>query len=225
MKKIILFSVIVVLLVGLVSCEKEPRPGPPPVTYAISTTVFGKGSVAPDKLSGVVLGSSVTFKLTPETGYSLYSVKINGVKVEDIYPSTTEIQYVVRDVNTNLNIEVTFVETYNLLISVQNPPWRLKAMDIYKEDGTYKYPFTLTKEDKEGRTYYHYPGGKTETLRIDGTPSFSSNDWSISQNTLRVESMNYTIIELTATRLVYKAPPVKGSDGTYTYAQYTYERN
>lgn len=191
--------------------------------YSITITISGKGSVISDKAT-VSLGGKVELTALAEKGYSLYKVKVNGVDV-GIIPTDVEFKYSISDINSNHIVEFIFVETYNLFISILNPPLKMKAMDIYKEDGTYLFSIVLTQEMKERRSYYYYPEGRTVSLMLDGSESFSA-DWSISQNILRVGLMNYTIIELTPTKLVYKAPPGKDpTTGIINYAQYTYERN
>ena len=229
MKRVIFLSaVLTILALMLTGCEK-PEPPAPVVFYTLSTNIGGKGSVNPDKLSGIVLGSNVNLKFTPEIGYSLYSVKINGVKIEDIQPSTTEVSYTIQNINKNQYIEVVFVETYNIIIStiLNKNPWKLKKIDIYKEDGSFLFSVEDIPQDViERRTFYYYNYPSTnyiESLRPDNSQSFYTS-WSINQVTLRVDMMNYTVLVLTNTNFVYKAPPVIGSDGTYTYAQYTYER-
>jgi len=224
MKKFI-FAVLVILLVVLVSCEKEPIPGPPPVTYAISTTVVGKGSVVPDKLPSVNLGSSVNFKFTPESEYSLYSVKINGVKVEDIYPSSTEVQYTVRDVNTNLNVEVTFVKTEILLLSKLEPALMWIKLDIYRADNdTYIRSSVLTQAEKSRKYYHHYPSMDMEVKNADGT-LYWKDKWNLTQGTYQKGGQIFTLLENSDMRLKTKASPIwSNADNCYAYAVYTYER-
>ncbi len=232
MRKIVLFSmVLTILALMFTGCEKPENPvppGPAPVFYTLSSTTSGKGSVNPDKVANISLGSDITVKFIPEAGYSLYSVKVNNVAVE-IQPSSSEVSYTIKNVTSNVRVEVIFVETNNLIISTNfyPSPWKYVSMDIYRENGTFYFTFPLTQEEKNRNMffYFNYPKTSyTEVLTQEGVRFFYA-DWSImSQNTLRVSSTNYTIVELSATRLVYKAPPVIGSDKTYTYAQYTFER-
>jgi len=231
MKKIvILLVVLIILILTFTGCEKPEPPAPPAVFYTLSTSVIGKGSVSPDKLSGIPLGSSIKIKFISELGYAFYSAKENGLKVEELKPSTTEVEHTIKDINRNPNVEATFVETSNLLISrVLNPnPWKYKAMDIYKDDGTLLFTFPLSQEEKNRNKYFYFNYPNTNYVEIIGTDGVRTfyADWSVSQNILRVDATKYTIVELTPTRLVFKAPP--GADpttGIINYAQYTFERN
>ena len=178
MKKATPFVLAALLMVLAISCEKEPQVVPPP-TFSISTIVIGKGLVIPEKLQGITLGSDVNFKFTPETEYSLYSVKINGVKVEDIYPSSTEAQYIVRGVNKNLNMEVNFVETNILLLSKLEPAWRLTKLELYKaSDNTFIATSNLAQEEKARRLYHYYPSMEVKVINPDGT-LYWSGKWNL----------------------------------------------
>ncbi len=227
MKKVFLLISTLFGLIVFYSCEKNPSEEPTPTTYTLTSFVFGMGTVTPAKLSGILPGSSVILKFTPEKDYSLYSVEINGSKVKDIQPSAVEVQYTYKDIKNNILVKPAFVETLNLLISnvLNNSPWKLKSMNIYKDDGTFLFSFPLLQEDKEIKRYFYYPQGEVKMYYPDGSLYWSST-WSISGNNFRLGGGDMTIIELTASRLVFKAPP--GADpttGIINYAQYTYERN
>jgi len=226
MKRII-FAVLVILLVILVSCEKEPKPGTSPVTYTISTAIVGgKGSVVPDKLSGVILGSSVNFKFTSESGYSLYSVKINWVKVEDIYPSSTEVQYTVRDVNTNLYVEVSFVKTDILLLSKLEPAFKLKKVHVYRADNNqYLRSVVLTQEEKARKLYHYYPSMDVKVISSDGS-LYWSEKWDLIEDTYKQGGQILKKITLTENEFSYQASPVwSNADNCYIYYVDFYERN
>lgn len=121
------------------------------------------------------------------------------------------------------------METYNIIIStiLNKNPWKLKKIDIYKEDGSLLFSIEDLPEEimaEKRFFYFNYPSINTnEVVNKNGKQIFFA-DWSISLNSIRVDAMIFIILELTNTKLVYKATPVIGSDGTYTYAQYTYER-
>lgn len=227
MKKIIFLTVFACLLTMLVSCDPEPiPPGPPPVTYTISTVISGKGLVNPDKLSMINLGSNVTLKFTPETGHSLYSVKINGVAIEEIQPTETEVSYVIKNINKNIFIEVVFVETSNLIIStvINKNPWKLKEMNIYKEDGTFLFSINLPQEILDGNYYFYYPEGCIKIIMPDNSVFFETT-WYIKQEILTMGPPNkFTIVLLTASKFIYRAAPVPGDDEFRTYAEYVLER-
>lgn len=224
MSKFFIISAQAILLVVLLSCGKDPIPSPPPVTYTVSISKIGNGTVTADKLSEIALGSSVTVKFKSESIWSLYSVKINGVKVEDIYPSDTEVMYTIRDINKNINIEVVFVETGNLLISILNPPLMLKSMKSYDENNNYSSSVDLTHEQLTKKLYFYYYSPNSKELKIlKENGSSSSMSWNLSKEVLTLDVTIFYVLELTATKLVYRTPIIN-TDGVKRYVVYTYER-
>lgn len=103
----------------------------------------------------------------------------------------------------------------------------IKGNGYLQRRWTLLFTFPLSQEEKSRNKYFYfnYPNiNYAETVGTDGVRTFYA-DWSISINILRVAAMNYTILELTSSRLVYKAPPgADPSTGIVNYAQYTYER-
>jgi len=96
-------------------------------TYSLSITVSGGGSLtysgntisnAP-KSFNVDEGTLATLTFTPDNGYRLSSVKVNGV---DVTSSVVNNQYTISSINQNTTVSVTFEAipptTYSLSISV-----------------------------------------------------------------------------------------------------------
>jgi len=133
-------------LILLLSFQKDSSSSPELQTYTVTINKIGNGTVLSDKTQGISAGSSVTFNITPSASYSIYSIKINGKALTDKIPFDSGFQYTYFGLNSNLTVEVVFVETYNLIISAITPPWKLKAMDIYKEDGHYYSLFPFLKK-------------------------------------------------------------------------------
>ena len=226
MKKILLLTVIAILLTALTSCDPEPiPPGPPPVSYTISTNTIGKGLVTPEKLSGVNLGSDVTFKITPEAGYSIYSIKRNGTLVEGFQYSASETSYTVKDVKSNLHIEFTFVDTRILLLSQKEPAWRFTKMEIFRaRDNVFSHKINLTDIEHSFKIYLYYPSMDIKIFLPDGTIWWSEK-WDLVGDLYKEGDAKMTVIEITPNRFVFKAPPVWSEyDKEYLYAMYAYER-
>ena len=226
MKKLIFLTVFACLLIFFSSCDPEPiPPGPPPVTYTISTVISGKGLVTPDKLSMINLGSNVTLKFTPETGYSLYSVKINGVKVEDIQPSSAEVSYTIHNINKNQNVEVVFVENGILLLSKLEPAWMWTKFDIYRaDDNTFLYSVELTEAEKSRKMYHHYPSMEIKYINPDGSVYWQAT-WDLKQDVYKQGGQTLEVLELTSSKFVYKTSSAWSNVGNcYAYAVYTRER-
>ena len=131
----LMIGMILVLGTYLVGCEKVVTTTPPVVIPPVTSTVIigkiGKGTVNPDSSVEVVKGKSITITATPDSNYSLYSLKIysfNGSTCSwseeeniEITPTTSSFRYSLR-VDFNIKVVFEFIETDNLIISVLNPP-------------------------------------------------------------------------------------------------------
>ena len=224
MKKIVFLSVVLIIFVFFAGCEKPELPTPT-VFHTLTTLVNGRGSVNPDKLSGIPLGSSVTLKFIPETGYSLYSVKINGVKIEDIQPSSGEVSWTIFNVNKNQEIEVLFIETDILLLSKLEPAWMWSKLDIYRaSDNSFMYEVELTQAEKSRKMYHYYPSMEIKYINPDGSVYWQAT-WNLTSDVYKQGGQNLTVLDLTHNKFVHKAPPIWSNvNNCYIYAQYTYER-
>lgn len=224
MKKVFVFLILATLL--LVGCEKTPVVPPIPpivVTRTVLVGKIGKGTVNPDTLTKVVYGESLTITATPDPGNSLYSVKVSYDGEEkniEITPTASSFQYTLPEVKFNTKVVFEFVETDNLIISVLNPPWRLKAMEDFYPNGELFFPWPLTELQLSQMGYFLYPEGKFLVYLPDGSLYFSAN-WHLEEKVLTIGLMKFPIVELTPTKLVYKMQQKEG--GVYTL--YSYERN
>lgn len=210
MKNFIYVSIVlVILLLSFTGCKKTDPPLPPPVTYTITTKINGSGIVIPDNVSGVNLGRDLTFKIIPEAGYSIYSIKINGTLVE-FQPSASETYYAVKDIKSNLNIEFTFVETNILTFSVKSTdekPWYLTTVNVHKaSDGSFVRGVSLYPQEKTDRYYYLYPSMKAVALEEDG--GVREGTWDLKQTTLTIDGHNYPLWELTSKKFSYQSETV-----------------
>ena len=214
-------------------CEKVVTTTPPVVIPPVTSTVLigkiGKGTVNPDSSVKVVKGKSITITATPDSNYSLYSLKIYSFNSStfswteeenvEITPTTSSFRYSLR-VDFNIKVVFEFVETDNLIISVLNPPWRLKAMEDFSPDGELLFSWPLTEEILSQMFYFYYPEGKVEAFYPNGTLCFNG-PWSLKERVLKIGNYYFPIVELTPTKLVYKMQQVEGR----IYTLYTYERN
>lgn len=223
MKKVFVFLILATLL--LVGCEKTPVVPPIPpivVTRTVLVGKIGKGTVNPDTLTKVVYGESLTITATPDPGNSLYSVKVSYDGEEkniEITPTASSFQYTLPEVKFNTKVVFEFVETDNLIISVLNPPWRLKAMEDFYPDGELLFSWPLTEEILSQMFYFYYPEGKVEAFYPNGTLCFNG-PWSLKERVLKIGNYYFNILELTPTRLVYE----RISSGGFR-CRYAYERN
>jgi hypothetical protein len=223
-KKVILISLVLTILALFVGCEK-PEPPVPPVTYTVSIVKVGSGSVETDKMQGITSGATVNFKFTPASGYSLYSIKVNGTSINAIIPFDSEYEYSYFGINGNLQIEVTFVKTSLLMLSVQEPAWKWTKMEKYRaKDDSYSHPVTLTFEQTARRFYYLYPSMDLKVLNPDSSV-YGQNKWDLKNDVYIQWGDTLTFISLTPNKFMFKAKPVWSDfDKEYLYAVYTYER-
>lgn len=226
MKNFIYVSIVlVILLLSFTGCKKTDPPSTPPVTYTITTKINGSGTVTPDNVTGITLGSSVNFKFSPSIGNSLYSVKINGVKVESIQTSENEVSYTITDIKSNISVEVEFVDTRILLLSKLEPAWMWTKLDIYRaSDNTFLYGVELTEAEKSRKMYHYYPSMEIKYINPDGSVYWQAT-WNLASDVYKQGGQNLTVLDLTHNKFVHKASPIWSNvNNCYIYAQYTYER-
>ena len=53
----------------------------PPVTYSITPSAGVHGSISPSTVQTVTVGAAATFTITPDTGYHIYDVLVDGTSV------------------------------------------------------------------------------------------------------------------------------------------------
>lgn len=226
MKTLIITAFYAILAIILSSsCQKNPVPPSPPVTYSVNIVITGNGKVVADKTSGIALGSSVTLKFTPEIGSSFYSIKVNGTKRVDVQPSATELFYTIQNVNYNLIVEVVFVETQVLLLSKLEPAWVWTKLDIHRaDDNAFLYSVELTEAEKSRKMYHYYPSMEIKYINPDGSLYWNAT-WDLKQDVYKQGGQILTVIELTSDKFIHKAPPIWSNiNNCYVYAKYTYER-
>jgi hypothetical protein len=85
-------------------------PPPKPVTYSITASAGGNGTISPQGTITTAEGTDQTFTITPDTGCQTADVKVDGVSQGAIF------SYTFSDISTNHKIDVTFTTDSN-----QNP--------------------------------------------------------------------------------------------------------
>lgn len=90
---------------------------PDTTTHTITATVEGgKGTISPSGLVNVIEGESQEFIITPNEGYEIASLKVDGTEVEN--PSNT---YTFTNVTSNHTIDVSFKEQAVVPPAVEAP--------------------------------------------------------------------------------------------------------
>ena len=90
---------------------------PDTITHTITATIEGgKGTISPSGLVNVIEGESQEFIITPNEGYEIASLKVDGTEVEN--PSNT---YTFTNVTSNRTIDVSFKEQAVVPPAVEAP--------------------------------------------------------------------------------------------------------
>jgi hypothetical protein len=79
------------------------------ITFAVTPTVSGPGTIEPSGVQNVPRGESVTFRLTPEAGQSVKYVLVDGKGVALTYDNGTWL-FTLTDVQAAHAVEVVFGE-------------------------------------------------------------------------------------------------------------------
>ena len=149
MKKLIFFSLVAVILVACDGCEPI---SPPIEKFTISGFAGPHGTISPAMIT-VEKGKSATFKIIPDSGYVIESLKDDGIMLP---PLDT---YTIKNISENNTFEVKFKYKYDegtlewyftrfiwvesSWISFLNGQWydftddSMKSTFSYNYDGTY----------------------------------------------------------------------------------------
>jgi hypothetical protein len=77
----------------------------PPVRHTITASSGANGTISPSGTSSFVNGSSQTYTFTPNAGYSIYDVVVDGVSQGAVF------SYTFSSINSNHTISVSFART------------------------------------------------------------------------------------------------------------------
>lgn len=86
----------------VIKCEFSENP---PTLYEIDATSGANGSISPSGKTSVVQGDSITFTLTPDPGYEIDVLKVDGSSTS---PNEGSDKYKFSNVNANHTINITF---------------------------------------------------------------------------------------------------------------------
>jgi hypothetical protein len=84
-----------------------PSPPPPPVTYTVTTDAGPNGAITPNGVIPVNTGGWLNFSITPNSGYQIADIKVDGVSLSNVAP--TYFIYTFNKVSANHTISATFM--------------------------------------------------------------------------------------------------------------------
>ena len=166
----------------------------PPTTYSLSITLSPGGSVsyAGYTISGVTksytvnAGTSTTLTFTPNSGYRLKSVVVNGT---DVTASVVNNQYTISNISQNTTVSVTFeaIPPTTYVLSITSSSGGNVLYSGYSIKGTQN--FTVNEKTSHTLTFTPNSGYRLKSVVVNGgdvTASVVNNQYTISninQNT------------------------------------------
>ncbi len=227
--KCLVFMVsIMILILGTLlaqSCDKDKPPVSPPITYTVTINVIGKIHVTLPQKTGIVPGSNVDITIEPDSLYSVYSIKENGVNM-NIIPTDKKLTYSLKNIQSNKMLDIEAIETGIIKLSVLEPPLMLKKISFYRgKDDAYLGELVLDQIDLSRKYYHYYPSMDIKVINQDGS-IFWQQKWSLKLGVYQRGDQILTVVKNTDKILQLKDKP--SFDPTYgaeLYVIYTYERN
>ena len=178
----------------------------PPTTYTLSVKSIGNGSASYNgttirsKTSTFTVneGSSATITFTPDTGYRMKSVKVNGT---DVTSSVSNNKYTVSSISKNTSVEVVFeANTHTLSItSTGNGSASYNGTTVRSKTST----FTVNEGSTATITFAPDNYYRIKTVKVNGndvTSSLSNNQYTVSNITqdttveVEFEAIKHTLL-------------------------------
>ena len=175
------------------------------IKYSLSITTSGNGSVSyststiknQTKSFEVEYGKSATLSFTPDAGYRIASVKVNGT---DVTSDITNNQYTISSISANTSVEVAFEAipptTYTLSIKSSGSGYALYSSTTVREKTS---TFTVTGGTSAQISLVPDEGYRVANVKVnnvDVTGAVSNNRYVIS-----------SITENTSMEVVFEAIP------------------
>ncbi|NCU28784.1 MAG: hypothetical protein EOM85_03900 [Candidatus Moranbacteria bacterium] len=207
------------------SCDKDKPPVSPPITYTVTINVIGKIHVTLPQKTGITPGSNIDITIEPDSLYSVYSIKENGVNM-NISHTDKKFTYSLKNIQSNKILDIEAIETGIINLSVLEPPLMLKKIAFYRaKDDKYLGKLVLDQLDLSRKYYHYYPSMDIKVINPDGAV-FWQQKWSLKQGVYKRGDQTLTVVQNTDKILELKDKP--SFDPTYgdeLYMIYTYGRN
>jgi len=132
LKNLICSLVLGLILISLVGCHDNNPPTPNVVTYSVESkndSAFG-GKITPATIN-VNSGSSVVFTITPDFGYDVKELKVNGTVVTLI----SKTNYTLSNITSDTKVVVTFKKGLKYYLTQKS--WIYDSALVYKTNVKY----------------------------------------------------------------------------------------
>jgi len=167
--KNLIFSLILGLI--LVSCGDGVINNPPEPPAIVKYTVEAKndsaigGTITPSSVT-VNSGSDVTLTITPDFGFTVKELKVNGTVVS----LTSTTTYTIKNVTSDTKAVIIFKKGLNWYLTQKS--WIIDSMVFYSKNGT-----VTTYDNRQARSVYTFlPNGKLNGS-LGGSVGGSMGTW------------------------------------------------
>ena len=174
------------------------------IKHTVTTVAGPNGSVSPENPQ-VDHGSDVTFTITPNAGYMIDELRVDG-HVEHVNESS---QITVHNVQNDITLEVTFTEIVTYTITtVAGPNGSVTPENPVVEHGS-DVTFTITPD----------PGYIIDELRVDGRPEMADESGEFTVfNVQQDMTLEVTFMQVVAHTITIRKPEngniqIVGEDG------------
>ncbi|MGG0178203.1 S8 family serine peptidase [Gottfriedia acidiceleris] len=164
------------------------------LSHSISATADSNGKIDPDGFVSVKHGSNQTYKITPNTGFEIGSVKVDGQEV-----TVTNGEYTFTNVTKNHSIDVTFKQIVHIITATAGSNGMISPNGRIATNYGTNQTFTVTP----------YDGFEVATVKVDGVDAQLINNTYTFTNVTKDHTINITFKQI-----VHTITAAAGSNGT-----------
>jgi len=164
------------------------------LSHSISSTADSNGKIDPDGFVSVKHGSNQTYKITPNTGFEIGSVKVDGQEV-----TVTNGEYSFTNVTKNHSIDVTFKQIVHIITATAGSNGMISPNGRIATNYGTNQTFTITP----------YEGFEVATVKVDGVDAQLINNTYTFANVTKDHTINVTFKQI-----VHTITAAAGSNGT-----------
>ncbi len=161
--------------------------------HLITATTDSNGSIDPSGSVAVNHGENQTFKITPNNGYEIATLKVDGVNA-----TATNNTYTITNVTSNHSIDVKFKPIVHTITVTAGDHGKISPSGVVKVNEGTDQTFTITPDG----------GYEIATLKVDGVVASVTNN----NYTLTNVASDHTI-NVTFKQIVYTITATAGSNG------------
>ncbi|WP_129689589.1 S8 family serine peptidase [Gottfriedia acidiceleris] len=164
------------------------------LSHLISATSDSNGKIDPEGFVSVKHGSNQTFKITPNTGFEIGSVKVDGQEV-----TVTNGEYTFTNITKNHSINVTFKQIVHIITATAGSNGMISPNGRIATNYGTNQTFTVTP----------YEGYEVATFKVDGVDAQLTNNTYTFTNVTKDHTINVTFKQI-----VHTITAAAGSNGT-----------